>query len=101
MLKPKPGTWFLLLCVFCCQTGVAQISTKKKVASQSDLPRFTYPMSMPASELLQADAATFNGFAEKVGADLDTLLSDYDISDKATLRALLAIKADLQQLAGD
>src|SRR6476659_8102889 len=89
MLKPKPGTWFLLPCVLLCQICVAQVSAKKKVASQSDLPRFTYPMTMPASELLQADPATFNGFAEKVGADLNTILDGYDISDKATLRALL------------
>jgi subtilisin family serine protease len=101
MLKPKPGTWFLLPCVLLCQICGAQIAAKKKVASQSDLPRFTYPMTMPASGLLQADSAAFNGFAEKVGADLNTLLADYDISDKATLRALLGVKADLQQLSGD
>jgi len=101
MLKPKSGTWFLLACVLFCQICLAQASGKKKVASQSDLPRFTYPVTMPASELLQADAPTFNAFAEKVGADLDALLTNYDISDKSTLRALLGIKADLQQLSGD
>jgi len=99
MLKPKAPVCFLLLSVLLSQICVAQ--TKKKVASQSDLPRFTYPMTMPASELLQADKATFNAFADKVRTDLDSILRDYEISDKATLRELLGIKADLQQLSGD
>ena len=47
MLKPKPGTWFLLSWMLLCQICVAQTSTKKKVVSQSDLPRFTYPMGWP------------------------------------------------------
>src|SRR5882672_3903156 len=79
----------------------AQSGAKKKVTSQSDLPRFTYPMDKPASELLQADAATFDVFAAKVRADLETIFRDYDISDKATLRDLLYARENLQQLAGE
>jgi len=79
----------------------AQSSVKKKVMTQSDLPRFTYPMDKPASELLQADAATFDAFAAKVRADLDTVFRDYEVADKATLRDLLYAKLNLQQLAGE
>src|SRR5713226_10033810 len=79
----------------------AQSGAKKKVTSQSDLPRFTYPMDKPASELLQADAATFDAFAAKVRADLETVFRDYDISDKATMRDLLFARENLQQLAGE
>jgi subtilisin family serine protease len=79
----------------------AQSGAKKKVTSQSDLPRFTYPMDKPASELLQADAATFDAFAAKVGADLETVLREYDIADKATMRDLLSAKENLLQLAGE
>jgi subtilisin family serine protease len=79
----------------------AQSGAKKKVASQSDLPRFTYPMDKPASELLQADAATFDAFAAKVRADLETVFREYDIADKATLRDQLFAKLTLQQLAGE
>ncbi len=79
----------------------AQSGAKKKVTSQSDLPRFTYPMDKPASELLQTDAATFDAFAAKVRADLETVFRDYDISDKATMRDLLFAKLSLQQLAGE
>ena len=81
--------------------GSAQSGAKKKVATQSDLPRFTYPMDKPASELVQADAATFDAFAAKVRADLDTVFRDYDVADKATLRDLLYAKLNLQQLAGE
>jgi subtilisin family serine protease len=74
---------------------------KKKVSSQADLPRFSYPLAVRASESVQADDATFNTFAAKVRADLDTIFRDYAIDDKATLRTLLSVKLDLQQLAGE
>jgi hypothetical protein len=79
----------------------AQTSEKKKVSNQSDLPRFTYSLSGPASDLVQADAETFNAFATKVKADLDSLLRDCDIEDKATLRSLLSARLTLQQAAGE
>ena len=59
----------LLLLVPC---AYPQTSGKKKVTSQSDLPRFTYPVKDSASDLLQSDDATFNAFASKVRADLDS-----------------------------
>jgi len=89
----------LVLLVVC--SAVAQDAAKKKVTSQADLPRFSYPLSIPASELVQADAATFDAFAAKVRADVNSVLQGYEISDKATMRTLLSTKADLQELAGD
>ena len=88
---------FLVLASF----ASAQSGAKKKVMSQSDLPRFTYMMDKPASELLQADAATFDAFATKVRADLETVFRDYDVADKATMRDLLSAKLNLQELAGE
>jgi len=88
----------ILLLVLCSQ---AQSSAKKKVNSENDLPRFTYPMKGLASELLEADDATFNAFAAKVRADLDSIFRDYDIADKATTRTLLHAEIDLQRLAGE
>jgi subtilisin family serine protease len=79
----------------------SQTSEKKKVSSQADLPRFTYPMTGPASDLLQADEATFSAFAAKVKADLDSIFRDYDIEDKATQRRLLSVRLNLQQAAGE
>ena len=88
----------LLLLVPC---SYPQTSGKKKVTSQSDLPRFTYPVKGSASDLLQSDDATFNAFASKVRADLESTFRDYEIDDKATLRLLLQAKLDLQQVAGE
>jgi subtilisin family serine protease len=90
-----------LLLLFLATSAYSQSGEKKKVNRQADLPRFSYPMAAPASELVQADDATFNAFAAKVRADLDTIFRDYAIDDKATLRTLLSVKLDLQQLAGE
>jgi subtilisin family serine protease len=90
--------WLLLLVATFAQS---QSSGKKKVTSQADLPRFSYRLTGPASELVEADDATFNAFASKVRADLDTIFRDYDIDDKSTLRTLLSVRLDLQELAGE
>ncbi|MGI8746386.1 MAG: S8 family serine peptidase [Bryobacteraceae bacterium] len=89
------------LLVLLAPAAHAQTSGKKKVGKQSDLPRFTYPVTGSASELVQADAATFNAFAMKVKGDLESIFRDYDIEDKATLRTLLEAKLDLQQITGE
>ncbi len=74
---------------------------KRKVASSGDLPRFSYPMSIPPSALLVAEDETFKAFAAKVLHDIDSVLDGYDIEDKATLRALYGAKLDLQLIAGE
>lgn len=73
-------------------------SPKKKVNSANDLPRFSYPVSIPPSALLLADNATFNAFAENVRHDVDSVLRDYAIDDKATLRMLYATRLNVQIL---
>jgi subtilisin family serine protease len=79
----------------------AALAQKKVVKTEADLPRFNYPISGTATGLLESDDATFNAFAAKVKADLDSTLNDYDIQDHATLRGLLNVRASLQLLAGD
>jgi subtilisin family serine protease len=79
----------------------AQSGMRKLVKSQIDLPRFSYPVSSTASALLQSDDATFNAFAGKVRADLDSVLRDYDIPDHSTQRTLLVAKLNLQQVTGE
>ena len=92
------GAAILVGSVFC---GAQDAVGKKAVKSETDLPRFSYPISMTASELLAADDAVFLPFARKVGADVDGVLAGYAIEDKATLRGLLGTKADVQLLTGD
>ncbi len=62
---------------------------KKLISRESDLPRFSYPLTMPPSALINADDATFHAFAETVAADLRRTLQECEITDKATRRALL------------
>jgi len=76
-------------------------TAKKKVNSASDLPRFSYALSSPPSVLLVADDATFSGFAEKVARDVEKVLQEYDIQDKATLRMLYATRLNVQMLSNE
>ena len=79
----------------------AQTATKKVVRSEEDLPRFNYPVSGTATELLQSDDATFRAFAEKVKTDVNSVLDNYDVQDHAALRNLLGVRLNLQLLDGD
>ena len=95
------GSLSVLASRYATAQETATQGSRKKVTSDADLPRMGYPVKGSASELLMADDATFNAFAAKVGADADSVLANYDIEDKATLRQLLAIKANAQMIAGD
>jgi subtilisin family serine protease len=90
--------WLLLLAV---PLSYSQPVAKRKVASQADLPRHSYPVAGLASELVQADNAAFGAFASRVRADIDAELRDYDIEDRSTLRGLLTTKLNLQEIAGE
>ena len=81
--------------------ALAQAPAKKVVKTEADLPRFNYPLTTTATELLQSDDATFNAFAAKVRADVDSVLNDYDVEDHAALRGLIGVKLQLALLAGD
>jgi subtilisin family serine protease len=81
--------------------STAAPAQKKVVKTEDDLPRFNYPIDGTATALLQSDDATFNAFAAKVKTDVDSVLTDYDIQDHATLRGLLNVRLALQLLAND
>jgi subtilisin family serine protease len=87
--------------VFMASTLLAEGPPKKIVQSQSDLPRFSYPMNGPASTLVRDGGPKFDAFAAKVRADLESIFQDYQIDDHATLRTLLGARLDLEELSGD
>ncbi len=90
------------LVLFCAvSTGFSLGQAKKTVNTAADLPRFSFPLDQPASALLKADDATFNVLAKKVQADVNSVLADYNISDKETLRELLGARLDAQLLLGN
>src|SRR5579884_1594295 len=60
---------------------------KKKVTKADDLPRFTYAVNGSVTDMLTSDAA-FGPLAAKVRADLESVLANYDIEDRTTLRDL-------------
>jgi subtilisin family serine protease len=90
---------FVLLLSNC--PAKAQTSEKHKVATASDLPRFSYPMNTAPSAFLMSDDDTFTAFALRVRHDVDSVLNDYEIEDKATLRKLYGVKLDVQMLTND
>lgn len=75
-------------------------TSQRKISREADLPRFSYPLTMPPSELLNADDATFQAFAVKVAADINTTFRDCEITDKATRRDLLDLLFNLALLTG-
>lgn len=89
----------VILCAVSTASSLGQ--AKKTVKTAADLPRFSYPLSQPASTLLTSDDATFNVLVRKVDADVNSVLSDYNISDTATLRELLGTRLNAQLLQGD
>jgi subtilisin family serine protease len=58
-------------------------------------------MNQPPSTFLLADDSTFNAFVANVLHDVESVLNNYDIEDKATLRALYGFKFDAEVLTGD
>ena len=102
MIQARSAWTAWLVCASLLLGGsTAAHAARTRITKQADLPRFSYPIAGSASRLAESDAATFDAFAAKVRADIDTLLADYEIEDRSTLRRILAAKLDLQELGGD
>ena len=88
--------------VLCLAAGslAQKPADKKKVLSESDLPRFTYAVQGTVADLLRSDPKTFSAFAAKVRMDLQSIIDNYDIEDKSTKRSLLDAKLSLEELSG-
>jgi subtilisin family serine protease len=100
-LQDHPRAAAALIFLVAVSLTHAQPAAKKPVKSDADLPRFSYPVSGSASALLQSDDATFGAFGGKVQADLESVLSGYDIADRSTQRTLLSERLVMQELTGD
>ncbi len=72
---------------------------KPKITSQDQLPRFSYPFTGSVTEVLTTDAA-YEKLAAAVRADLEKLLNDYEIADRATLQGLQGTLLSLDVHAG-
>jgi subtilisin family serine protease len=63
-------------------------SEKTRITSQDQLPRFSYPFTGKVTEVVTNEDA-YAKLAQPVRADLEKLLRDYDIADRATLQGIL------------
>jgi subtilisin family serine protease len=75
----------LLVTSFAVIVGAAE---KPRITSQDQLPRFHYPFTGKVTAVVTDDAA-YAQLAPLVRADLEKLLADYEIADRATLQNLL------------
>ena len=79
--------------------GGAAAQAKKRIDKAADLPRFTYKLDSKIEDMVRDDAK-FKPFAADLRRDLESVLAQYDIEDKATLRGILAELAQLDMLEG-
>ena len=73
---------------------------RPKITNQDQLPRHTYEVDAAASEIVTSEAA-FAPLAAAVRSDIEALLADYEIEDRATLESLEGTLLNLDMLAGD
>ncbi|HSU44055.1 MAG TPA: hypothetical protein VLN42_07530, partial [Casimicrobiaceae bacterium] len=79
-------------------TAIAQ--PKPRIEKAADLPRFSYPIEGRVDDVIRDDA-TFRRFASAVRRDAESVLSGYEIDDRATLRQLEGELAQLDYLDGN
>jgi len=89
----------LLLLLALSLTGPALAQTKKRIEKAADLPRFTYQVDGKVEDLL-TDDAKFATFAQQLRRDIDSVLTGYEIPDKASERQLLGTLTQLDVLEG-
>jgi hypothetical protein len=80
--------------------GGAAAQGKKRIERAADLPRFSYTLEGRVEEMVRDDAR-FSSFAAKLRRDLESVVAQYEIEDKATLRQILSELARLDLLDGD
>lgn len=77
----------------------AAAQQKKRIEKAADLPRFAYKLDASLEQTVR-DPAQFATFAKQFRRDTESVLADYEIEDKATLRQLIGSLALLDYLEG-
>jgi len=89
----------LCACAFGYSTNVAA-QNKPRIDKAADVPRFTYKIDGSVEDVIRDDAR-FRRFAADVRRDAQSVLNDYQIDDRATLRQLEGELAQLDFLDGN
>ncbi len=92
-------TRIAVLCLSLVLAAGAGAQSKKRIDKAADLPRFSYKIDGRIEDMLRDDAK-WKPFAAAVRSDLEGVLAQYDIADKATERQLLSELAQLDMLDG-
>ena len=72
---------------------------KKRIDKAADLPRFSYKVDGPLEEIIR-DNSKFAAFARAYRTDVESVLAQYDIADKAALRGMLSSLMQLDFIEG-
>jgi hypothetical protein len=94
-----PARLLILLLAFLVAGGAAA-QAKKRIDKAADLPRFSYKLDGKIEDMVRDDAR-FKPFAGELRRDLESVLAQYDIEDKATSRQILSELAQLDMLDGN
>jgi subtilisin family serine protease len=86
----------LALVVALAAASGAAAQDKKVIRSASDIPPLLVELPKKPSELIVGGGAELDAVRDKVQAHAESLLSDYDIQDKATAKQ---VRATLMQIA--
>ena len=93
----------LLKASLCFALSLSSVSAfaqeKKRIDKAADLPRFTYKVEGQLEDTIR-DNAKFAAFAKEYRGNVESVLAQYDIADKATLRNLLSSLIQLDYLEG-
>lgn len=79
--------------------ALAIAAEKQTITSQDQLPRYSYALTGDVTKVL-ADDAAYQQLADAVQADLEKLLNDYEIADRATLQDVLSTLLSIDLQAG-
>jgi prophage DNA circulation protein len=106
MAYPFPASSFVrattaLVLFLAILPALTRAQDRPVIRSEADLPRQTYPVPVASASHLLTDDAAFGVLAESVRADVERLLAEHDIEDRATLRRFHSTLANLAIVRGD
>jgi hypothetical protein len=89
-----------LVCAGLLVATAGRAEPRKVIRSADDLPRFTYQAPASAEQLITEDSKSFAPFLASIRTDVDHVLENDHIADRATMRGLLETRFEAQILAG-
>jgi subtilisin family serine protease len=93
-------TRFLLVALLATGSlSPAFAAEKKRIEKAADVPRFSYKLDGKLEDIIR-DNAKFAVFAREYRANVESVIAQYDIADKSTLRNLLGSLMQLDYLEG-